>query len=53
MPFSPEIRNTEGYYDLNLADGTITRLDDAFVLELRWWQLDEATQRALTEARVV
>jgi hypothetical protein len=37
----------EGFFQIAVHYGTITRLDDAFALELRWWQLDEETQRAL------
>lgn len=44
---------TEGYFALDILDGTITRLDEAFILELCWWQLDEATQAALIRAKVV
>ncbi|NJK46170.1 MAG: hypothetical protein HC933_19635 [Pleurocapsa sp. SU_196_0] len=43
---------TAGYFEINVSNGTLTRLDDAFVFELRWWQLDEATQRMLTAAGI-
>jgi hypothetical protein len=43
----------DGYFLVETDEGTITKLDDAFVLELRWWQLGETVQRALEEARLV
>ena len=39
-----------GYVLVEVNEGTVTQLDEAFLLELRWWQLDEATQRALEDA---
>ncbi len=43
----------DGYFLVELEKGTITKLDDAFVTELRWWQLSETVQKALEEARLV
>ncbi len=42
-----------GYVLIEVDVGTATQLDQAFLLELRWWQLDEATQRALEDAGAV
>ena len=39
-----------GYVLVEVDIGTVTQLDEAFLLELRWWQLDEATQQALEDA---
>ena len=36
-----------GYFVVQVSGGTITRLGDAVVLEVRCWKLDEATRRAL------
>ena len=43
----------DGFFEVHVALGTITKCSDAFVSELRWWQLPEAIQQALIEARVV
>jgi hypothetical protein len=42
-----------GYFLVQVALGTITRLDAAFALELRWWQLNESVQRALEASGAV
>ena len=43
----------DGLYLVDVNAGTITRLDAAFTLELRWWQLDESIQRALEDSGAV
>ena len=43
----------DGYFELNVPEGTICRLDQAFVTELRWWQLEPETQQALIAAKLV
>ena len=43
----------DGYFELNTLEGTIRRLDQAFVTELRWWQLEPETQLALIAAKLV
>ena len=43
----------DGYFELNALEGTIRRLDQAFVTELRWWQLEPETQEALIVAKLV
>ena len=43
----------DGYFELNTLEGTIRRLDQAFVTELRWWQLEPETQQALIAAKLV
>ena len=41
-----------GYFAINVAEGTLERLTDAFIIELNWWQLDEATRQALERANL-
>jgi hypothetical protein len=43
----------DGFFEVDVAGGTITKRSEAFVSELRWWQLPESVQQALIEARVV
>lgn len=33
-----------GYFEVQVSSGTVTRLGDALVLEVRCWTLDEATR---------
>ena len=42
-----------GFFLVEVAKGTITKLDEAFVTELRWWQLAENVQRALENSGLV
>jgi hypothetical protein len=42
-----------GFFLVEVEKGTITKLDEAFVTELRWWQLAENVQRALEDAQLV
>ena len=42
-----------GFFLIEVAKGTITKLDEAFVAELRWWQLAENVQRALEHSGLV
>jgi hypothetical protein len=42
-----------GFFLVEVEKGTISKLDEAFVTELRWWQLAENVQRALENSGLV
>ena len=43
----------DGYFEVDVGAGTISKRCDAFVSEIRWWQLPESVQQALIDAHVV
>jgi hypothetical protein len=43
----------DGYFELDVSRGTVVKLSEAFITELRWWQLPEPVRQALIDAHVL
>jgi hypothetical protein len=43
----------DGYFELDVSRGTVVKQSEAFITELRWWQLPEPVRQALIDSHVL
>jgi hypothetical protein len=43
----------DGYFEVNVSRGTVIKQSEAFITELRWWQLPEPVRQALIDSQVL